>query len=505
LAEQIFISMAAYRDPELGPTIEDCLAKASRPERLRFCVLWQRDPSESLSPHIAKRVELIEIDWRESRGAGWARAELMKRWDGEDWYLQLDSHHRFVEGWDELLLEQAASSGSERPVLTTCVAGYTPGEPLPDDPPMRLEFDAFTEDGILVTKASAIPDWQQLTRPYRARFLCAHLLFAPGRFVLDVPYDPDLYFTGEEITLAVRAFTNGYDLFAPSRPIAWHEFIRDYRSKHWHDHQGDHGPAWHELDGASRTKIESFFSEPTVGRFGLGSERSLAEYEVYAGVSFRHRQVQDYTRRHLEPPNPPASPDWPERVVERRVVIAFPTRSLPQQAFSDADLWYVACHDEMGNEVFRADADANEIATLGAPGVPAVVLERRFESEALPTSWTVIPYLGDDRWLDPVTGSTDFSRYRPRLREGVRRREVDEYFRLDGVNGSSTDHIANAAAMLLLELADGAHSVREIVGIAEALGPSRPMDETEVAGFFASASQLGLIELTTTEESNGHA
>jgi hypothetical protein len=118
-------------------------------------------------------------------------------------------------------------------------------------------------------------------------------LFAPRRFVRDVPSDPELYFAGEEITLTVRAFTHGYDLFEPSRVIVWHEYPRAYRRKHWDDHLGDGGPAWYERDGASRERIRRLFDEPSFGRFGLGTDRTLEEYEAYAGISFRHRKVQD--------------------------------------------------------------------------------------------------------------------------------------------------------------------------------------------------------------------
>ena len=39
-----FVSIAAYRDPDLLPTIADCLAKARHPDRLRFGICWQYGP-----------------------------------------------------------------------------------------------------------------------------------------------------------------------------------------------------------------------------------------------------------------------------------------------------------------------------------------------------------------------------------------------------------------------------------------------------------------------------
>src|SRR5262249_27589752 len=49
-ALSIFVSIAAYRDPQLVPTIQDCLAKARYPEQLRFGISWQHGPEESSLP-----------------------------------------------------------------------------------------------------------------------------------------------------------------------------------------------------------------------------------------------------------------------------------------------------------------------------------------------------------------------------------------------------------------------------------------------------------------------
>jgi hypothetical protein len=37
----IFVQIASYRDPELLPTIKNCLDNAKWPKNLRFCIAWQ--------------------------------------------------------------------------------------------------------------------------------------------------------------------------------------------------------------------------------------------------------------------------------------------------------------------------------------------------------------------------------------------------------------------------------------------------------------------------------
>jgi hypothetical protein len=402
---RVFVSIASYRDPELVPTVRDCLEKARYPDRLRFGVCWQHDGDEQLPDWFGgEQFRVLDVDWRESAGACWARASIMDLWDGEDWYLQLDSHHRFARDWDVVLLDEAARTASERPVLTTYAPAYLPDEPEPVDlTPTRMEFGGFAEDGIPLFKPGFMPDWTARKRPRRARFASAHLLFAPGRFVTDVPYDPDLYFWGEEITLAVRAFTHGYDLFEPSRLIVWHEFTREYRPKHWEDHEATAAMPWYERDKISRAKVSRLFAEPLVGRFGLGVERTLADYEAYAGLSFRYRKIQDYTRRNLEPPNPPGDPDWPLRSLVRRVHVLLDRRQLPAEAFIEPPFWYVGFSGSDGTELYREDASGDELAAWVADPEAMIKITRSFEAEAEPVHWTVLPH-GRDGWLAGLSG-----------------------------------------------------------------------------------------------------
>ena len=50
--------------------------------------------------------------------------------------------------------------------------------------------------------------------------IAAGCLFTRGSFVKDVPYDQSLYFYGEELSIALRAFTRGYGIYhIPSTPI----------------------------------------------------------------------------------------------------------------------------------------------------------------------------------------------------------------------------------------------------------------------------------------------
>ena len=43
---KIFIQIASYRDPQLLPTIKDCISKAKHPNNLVFAIAWQHSPDD---------------------------------------------------------------------------------------------------------------------------------------------------------------------------------------------------------------------------------------------------------------------------------------------------------------------------------------------------------------------------------------------------------------------------------------------------------------------------
>lgn len=218
----IFVQIASYRDLQLLPTLRDLISKATNPSRLRFGICWQREETESLEEFARDlRFRIIDINYRDARGACWARHQTQSLYEGEDYTLQIDLHHRFVLGWDDELLAMLELAGSRKPILTSYAPSFDPSDTsgVFSQQPWALKFHRFTEEGVIFFLPDPINDWETLTAPLPARFFSAHFAFAHGAFCREVPYDPNYYFHGEEISMGVRAFTHGYDLFHPHRVI----------------------------------------------------------------------------------------------------------------------------------------------------------------------------------------------------------------------------------------------------------------------------------------------
>lgn len=306
----IFCQIAAYRDPELVPTLRDLFAKAKHPERLRVAICWQKSPEESLFEFANHpQIKIDPVLSTESRGCCWSRARVQSLYDGEDYTLQLDSHHRFVQNWDTTMLEMLALCPSEKPLLTGYIGSYDAEKGLHPCDPWKMKAKPFAKDGTLLCVPIKIPDFNSLTRPVPARFLSAHFIFTQGSWCREVPYDPNLFFHGEEPSLSARSYTHGYDLFHPHKIVAYHQYGREGRPKFWDDHVALKA----KLDAISKTRVRVLFgmedSPIDFGPYGFGTVRTLADYEAYAGIDFRNRRLH---RETLDGTDPPCSmtDDW---------------------------------------------------------------------------------------------------------------------------------------------------------------------------------------------------
>lgn len=410
---KIFVSIASYRDPELLPTLESLLTNASNPEDLTICIAWQHaieDEWDTLEKYQAdSRFKIIDIPYEKAQGVCYARFLIQKEHTDEEYYLQLDSHHRFDEDWDTTLkdyLNYLKVKGHYKPILSSYLPGYFPKK----DPIDRnievwgLNIDRFMPAGVPFLRPYTVDNWKELKEPFPTRFLSGHFIFTIGAFAKEVPYDPSLYFHGEESSLAGRAYTNGYDLFAPHRPIIWHEYTREGKTKHWDDHT-----TWSEKDKASYARFRKVFDMDEVpcspcqrrslGPYGLGEVRSLQDYERYAGLKFKTRQIHQETINNALPP---IRGDYESGLATKhKVCIDVYKGSIAE---TDYDHFAVALLDAQGLDLFRQDADENEIRGLlnADPNDKFIHIWREFEGVHRPFAWRVWPHSKSKGWCDKI-------------------------------------------------------------------------------------------------------
>jgi len=410
---KIFVSLASYRDPELIPTLDSLIQNADLSEYLRICVGWQHS-SEDKWDTLEKyeddpRFTIIDVDYKDAKGVCWMRSEIQKYYNKEDYYFQLDSHHRFSKGWDSQLkdlINYLVCKGHKKPLLSAYIPGYFPDK----DPEGRvdevwgLNIDRFMPAGAIFLRPHHIDNWQKLKEPFRSRFLSAHFIFTLGKFVNEVPYDPNLYFHGEESSLAARAYTHGYDLFSPHKPIVWHEYTREGKKKHWDDSQD-----WKQKDDASYARFRRLFSMDPEGcsacqrralkPYGFGEERSLEDFEKYAGLKFSTRQIHKET---IDNKFPPLLGDYESGLCSQfKHCIDVFKGSLP---LDDYDSFAVAFLDENGKDTFRQDLNENEIKSLftSSKEDQFIHIWKQYEALNKPHSWRVWPHSKSQGWMEKI-------------------------------------------------------------------------------------------------------
>jgi len=303
----IFVSIASYCDPVLGFTLSRALATARWPDRLHFGVVDQ-SPAGSPPPAPADtapaRLSYVRVDPLYARGPCWARALAMSLYDGEPWFFQIDSHMDFDPHWDATLIAQAqaALAGRKGVVLSSYPNSFV----FQDNRAVRRPATNKILAHVVKPGGLFEPDHPVLgfeahpldrDEPVPGFHVGAGCLFAPGAFVQTFPYDPWFYFHGEEQALAARLFTHGWDIFhAPGLPV-YHlynnaESGAPPRPMHWdpaHDTQRQRN--WWTLEQRSRARLAALLAGEPLGAYGLGQERSMAEYARFSGIDYAARTL----------------------------------------------------------------------------------------------------------------------------------------------------------------------------------------------------------------------
>ena len=410
--DKIFVQIACYRDPQLVPTLKDCINKAKHPENLIFSIAWQHsveDTWDNLDEYLGNpQFKIIDINYKDSNGPCWARNLLQQQYNGEKYTLQLDSHHRFIQNWDVELItmfNELVKKGIKKPLLT----GYIPSFEPSNDPygrievPWKMNFDRFSPEGVIHFMPASIDDFKERSEPVPARFYSAHFAFTWGAFAKEVQHDPLFYFHGEEISIAVRAYTHGYDLFHPHKVMIWHEYTRKGAKKHWDD-----DPKWVTKNNECHLRNRVLFgmedSDIDLGIYGLGTERTLDDYEKYSGIKFKTRMIQQYTKDYNLAPNPVYET---EEEYEKSFLNYFKhciDIGYHQVPYDDYIFWAVAFEDKDGNEIIRLDANPDEINMMKNDIDGYCKLWRSFETNKIPYKWIVWPQSLSNGWCDRLEG-----------------------------------------------------------------------------------------------------
>jgi len=351
----IFLSVASYRDHRLENTLKEAFSKAADPSKLFVGVVMQncfekcKTGVHRVSPFGEKpvrteisdappdangvadfcgsgepyasycangQVRLLTVREEEALGPCVARYFASKLWGGEEFFVQIDSHIWFVEGWDSKLVQAMRAAPSARPVLSTYPPGF--GGHWEGKPGPRMCGASFSSSPVeariirigasMVSAQLPAPEGTPIPAPYVA----AGFFAAPSDFLRDLPFDPFLpwVFMGEEIMLSSRFFTNGYDIFAPRQNLLAHEYRPGSMGlpKFWETVGRVFGrPGFNtQLMHIGICRVKYYMGYPECqpggedlhegvlfeeGRYGMGTVRSLQQFFEFAGIDMANMKI----------------------------------------------------------------------------------------------------------------------------------------------------------------------------------------------------------------------
>jgi len=270
----LFISLAAFRETLLGKSLMSAFDHATHPDKLFFGIVVQNcfgmdgtvcssgvevigedkagRPITSISPKPpdpngvdefcsnpdyqkycdSGQVRVIYVHDTDALGPQTARYYASKLWGGETYFMQMDSHLEFAPAWDTYYIDEAkASKNFPKSVLSAYPPGFTEydGKYQGGTPGARLcqcQFSSSPVENHILRISMGGNTPHDAPFPTQIPFIAAGFFFAHASFLQDVPFDPyaPWCFMGEEIALSVRAWTFGWNIYAPRKNMIAHQY-----------------------------------------------------------------------------------------------------------------------------------------------------------------------------------------------------------------------------------------------------------------------------------------
>jgi hypothetical protein len=185
----------------------------------------------------------------------------------------------------------------------------------------------------------------------------------------------------------------------------------------WDDQSKRGDDMWWRQQDIGRAKIRQLLRTQDNGYdltgFDLGTERTLRDYEKYAGIHFKKRSVQRYTYDHNFPPNPiiEDEEEW-----ENSFMFSFYHLlqfDKTQFKHDDYDFWVCAFDDEEGKEVWREDYNENQIKHILASENPWYNEEKFFLTDKIPSRWVIWAHSKSNDWAERIEGQVNYT-YKPK-------------------------------------------------------------------------------------------
>jgi len=303
----IFISIASYQDPLLLETLCSAYENAEDKDSLRFGVCEQAEIGIDIkSINFKSQIEYELLHPVMAKGPCWARSRVQKFMRNEEYFLQIDSHTIFSKNWDRILLNYhswIAENLENNFIVTGYPRGFKPNKDLTN---FELNTGYKETIGITFRENRIFEDGHYSMQksfpagsdsPVKGLLVAGGFIFAKSGFVKNIPYDPEFYFHGEELSVALRLYTNMWDIVHIPRVPLFHLYTdvnNLVRKLHWDpEDEKDRAMKWNELDKKSKKRLTSLIENKIGSPFGLGVLRTVEAFSNASGLDLFKKEIVD--------------------------------------------------------------------------------------------------------------------------------------------------------------------------------------------------------------------
>lgn len=283
----LFVSIASYRDKQLHETIESALTHAANPGRI-FIGINLQDSQQYYRYLLSKaypNAKILFTPPEQSRSVVSARRKIIDElYAQEDYFLQIDSHTRFKDNWDNILINQIQSMPEDKVIISTYPNEFKYPDPdmeylkLPCNAP--LVFDKFLNEdprdnrykprNLVSLKQYDVVDNKRIS---------AGFLFTDARWIREVPLPAEgMVFNGEEDYMTYLSYLRNWNIKLPSEAVVWHNY--DWRDKEGRPYRLPNKDLGKGVEDRTTDIINDVL-------FNQRHMRSLEELENYLGFVFR--------------------------------------------------------------------------------------------------------------------------------------------------------------------------------------------------------------------------
>lgn len=266
--KKIYVSIASFVDKELADTVDDILAKAKNPKRVYLSILSQEQDHNhpDLQPIFDKYgvtdFNYQKVNYALSAGVCWARNKTLEKLTNKfTYFLQVDSHSRFVDNWDAKIIndyERLVSTWGDY-VFSTYPKSYKYDDNgtviFEEDVPHPVVKIVASEETEIPPFAAKYCDYTGGNTGQYTGYFCGGQTFGPVKHFIDIKPDPDIYFQGEEHNLSIRFYEAGVKIVCPPRSYVYHNYNGHLRARNWEIIEN-----WQSLSDKSDRHFMNFIS-----------------------------------------------------------------------------------------------------------------------------------------------------------------------------------------------------------------------------------------------------